>query len=228
MVTKVTGSLIAATTVDTGNLASNAITHVKMADNSVGNDEMRDDAVNTTEIVNGAVTAAKLAATLDLSTKTLTLSNAQRANDYIELRDEKAAGTDGGGFTSGAWQKRDLNTEHADTGGHASLASSQITLAAGTYVADIVCPAGVVDNHQARLYNVTDAATALVGTSMFCASGSTQYTQSQITGRFTIAVSSTFEVQHRCQTTKATDGLGNACNFGEVEVYTVARFWKVA
>jgi len=228
MVTKVTGLMIASTTVDTGNVAANAITHVKMADNSVGNDEMRDDAINTTEIVNGAVTAAKLAATLDLSGKTLTLSNAQRANDYIELRDEKAAGTNGGGFTSGAWQKRDLNTEHADTGGHASLASSQITLAAGTYVADIVCPAGVVDNHQARLYNVTDTATTLVGTSMFCGTGASQYTQSQITGRFTIAASRTFEVQHRCQTTNATDGYGNACNFGEVEVYTVARFWKVS
>jgi len=27
---------------------------------------------------------------------------------------------------------------------------------------------------------------------------------------------------------KATDGFGLAANFGETEIYTVARFWKVA
>lgn len=217
MVTKVTGSMIADSTVE----------HVNMADNCVGHDEMRDDAVNTAEIVDGAVTAAKLAGTLDLSAKTLTLSASQKAVDYIELRDEKAAGTDGGEFPSGAWQKRDLNTEHSDAGGHAALASSQITLAAGTYLAEIACPAVAVNAHQARLYNTTDAATTLVGTSSYCGNGSTQFTVSTITGRFTIAGSKVFEVQHQCGTTKATNGFGAANNFGEVEVYTVARFWKV-
>lgn len=147
---------------------------------------------------------------------------------YIEIRDEKAAGTDGGGFTSGAWQTRTLNTEHADAGGHASVGSNQITLAAGTYECEITAPAGVCDNHQAKLYNVTDAADTLIGSSEYAGSGSTQYTKSIVTGRFTIAGSKVFEVRHRCQTTKATDGFGNACNFGVVEVYTVARFWKVA
>lgn len=174
------------------------------------------------------VTADLLADTLDLSGKTLTLSESQKANAYIEIRDQKTAGTDGGGFTSGAWQKRDLNTEHADTGNHASISSSQITLAAGTYLAEIDCPAIAVNAHQARLYNTSDTATTLVGTSSYCGNGSTQATVSKITGRFTIAASKTFEVQHRCETTKATNGYGDANNFGEVEVYTVARFWKVA
>lgn len=198
-------------------IADDAISHAQMRDNSVGLDEMRNGAVGTNE----------LADTLDLSGKAVTLSAAQKAVDYIELRDQKAPGTDGGGFTSGAWQKRDLNTEHSDVGGHASLASSQITLAAGTYLAEIACPAIAVNAHQARLYNVTDAATALVGTSSYGGNGSTQASVSTITGRFTIAASNVFEVQHRCETTKATNGYGDANNFGEVEVYTVARFWKV-
>jgi hypothetical protein len=208
-------------------IADSAVEHVNMADNSVGNDEMRNNAIGTNELVDGAVTAGKLAATLDLSGKTLTLSAAQKAADYIEIRDEKAAGTDGGGFTSAAWQTRTLNTEHSDAGGHASLASNQITLAAGTYLAEIACPAIAVNAHQARLYNITDSATTLVGTSSYCGNGSTQATVSTITGRFTIAASKVFEVQHRCETTKATNGYGDANNFGEVEVYTVARFWKV-
>lgn len=209
--------MIATDTVVAGNIAAGAI----------GTSELATDAVETADIKDGQVTEAKLAATLDLSAKTLTLSAAQKSVDYIEIHDEKTAGTDGGGFTSGSWQKRALNTEHSDAGGHASLSSDQITLAAGTYLAEIACPAIAVNAHQARLYNTTDAATTLVGTSSYCGNGSTQATVSTITGRFTIAASKVFEVQHRCETTKATNGFGDANNFGEVEIYTVARFWKV-
>ena len=63
---------------------------------------------------------------------------------YILIRDEKASGTTGGTFTSGAWQTRDLNTEVVDTGNHASVATNQITLAAGTYRFRIVAPAHLV------------------------------------------------------------------------------------
>lgn len=176
---------------------------------------------------NGTVGEAQLAATLNLAAKTVTLRAADKAVDYIEIRDEKAAGTDGGGFTQGAWQTRTLNTEHADAGGHATVAANQITLLAGTYLCDIDAPAGVVNSHQARLQNITDGTTTLVGTSEYTGSGNTTYTRSRITGRFTIASTKVFEVQHQCQTTKATDGFGNSANFGVTEVYTVARFWKV-
>lgn len=151
-----------------------------------------------------------------------------RPCDYIEIRDQQAAGTDGGGFTSGSFQTRTLNTEASDTGNLATLSSNQITLSAGTYECDISCPAGVVGNHQAKLRNVTDSADVLIGTSEYTGTGNTTYTRSRITGRFTIAASKALEVQHRCETTRNTDGFGNAANFGVVEVYTVARFWRVA
>lgn len=147
--------------------------------------------------------------------------------DYVEIREELAAGTDAGTFTAGAWQTRVLNTEASDAGGLAALSSNQITLAAGTYECDISCPAGVCAAHQAKLYNVTDAADVLIGTSEYTDTGNTTYTRSRITGRFTIAASKALEVRHRCGTTKATDGLGRAANFGVDEVYAVARFWKV-
>lgn len=185
--------------------------------------------VATGVIADEAVTAAKLATTLDLSSKTLTLSNAQKAVDYIEIRDEKSAGTNGGGFTSGAWQKRDLNTEHADTGNHASISSSQITLAAGTYECHIIVPGYNCNTHKARLRNTTDSTTTLVGTAARSATGGPDASTSTITGRFTIATSKTFEVQHRCETTALTSGYGPASSFAdEVEIYTVAQFWKVA
>lgn len=173
------------------------------------------------------VTADVLADTLDLSSKTLTLPAANR-RDYIEIRDEKAAGTNGGTFTLGDWRTRDLNTEHADAGNHASVSSNQITLAAGTYEVDIRCPARAVSFHKARLQNITDATTTLVGTSMEQGTGSGQTSFSLITGRFTIASQKTFEVQHQSAATGTTTGFGSAAGFSTTEVYTVARFWKVA
>lgn len=205
--------MIAASTVAASNVAADVATQAELDAHVPGA---------------GTVTAAMLASTLDLSGKTLTLSAAQKASDYIEIRDEKSAGTAGGGFTSGAWQTRTLNTEHADTGNHASLSSNQITLAAGTYECDIIVPGYAVNTHKARLRNITDSTTTLVGTAARSASGGPDASTSSIIGRFTIASSKTFEVQHRCETTVATNGYGPASSFAdEVEIYTVARFWKV-
>jgi len=147
--------------------------------------------------------------------------------DYILLRDEKTQNTDGGGFTSGAWRVRDINTEVVDTGSHASISANQITLAAGTYRCRIQCPAYSVNKHQARLYNVTNAAALLVGSSQRNPSGSNITVPSIIIGRFTLTASKVLEVQHRCETTLITNGLGIAAGF-DTEVYTIAEFWKEA
>jgi len=148
---------------------------------------------------------------------------------YVQVRDEKTQNTQGGNFTSGAWRTRTLNTESADTGAVCTLASNQITLDAGTYVCRISCPAGYCGKHQARLQNVTDATTVLVGTSEYSGSANTDLVQSHsfISGEFTIGASKALEVQHQCLTTRNTDGFGVAANF-TTEVYTVAEFWKVA
>lgn len=146
--------------------------------------------------------------------------------DYICIRDEKASGTGGGGFTSGAWQTRTLNTETADTGGHASLAFNQITLAPGTYRVRASAPARHVDHHQAKLRNVTAGSDALIGTSEYSRGSDWFQTCSVIAGRITIAASTVFEIQHRCQTTDGSNGMGDPAGFGVVEVYTVAEFWR--
>lgn len=146
---------------------------------------------------------------------------------YLEFRDEKAAGTNAPDSTTGSWLTRVINTEHSDVGGHGSLAANQITLAAGTYECQISVPAYAVGRHQARLQNITDATTTMVGRSAVNASTATVTTESVITGRFTIAAQKTFEVQHRVASAQ-TNGLGLAANFGHTETYTVARFWKVA
>ncbi len=143
---------------------------------------------------------------------------------YLVVRDEKTQGTDGGTFTSGAWQTRELNTEATDIGDIGSLASNQITLEKGTYVCTITCPASQVGRHQARLQNITDSETTLLGMSAKEAAG--EVSVSVIQGIFTILSAKTFEVQHRCETTRATDGFGIAGNFA-TEIYTVAIFRRI-
>jgi hypothetical protein len=183
----------------------------------------------------GANTAVRLAVgtnghvlTADSAEATGMKWAAPAANDYINIQDQKAQNTQGGGFTSGAWRTRDLNTEVSDTGGHASVASNQITLAAGTYVVQASAPAFRVAGHQIRLQDITNTATLAIGTSELNASGSAAAgTRSHLSGKFTIAGSTVIELQHQCATTKTTDGYGVACNF-TTEVYSIVEFWKVA
>lgn len=146
----------------------------------------------------------------------------RRVQDYILIRDEKAQNTEGGTFTSGAWRTRTLNTEVVDTGNHAALASNQITLEAGTYRVWISCPAINVARHQARLQNITDGTTLLVGTSESSAAASTVTSRSLIEGRITLSAQKVLEVQHQCQTTGTTTGFGLASNF-TTEVYTIVE-----
>lgn len=189
---------------------------------------MADQRIQYTEEMVGAGHPQK-ADTLNRLATAFALENDGTFSDhYIRIIDEKAASTTGGTFTSGAWRTRVLNTESSDGGGHAALASDQITLAAGTYICKITCPAHKVSQHKAKLYNTTGGANILVGTSEVNDNADGVATRSIISGRFTIAAAQALEVQHRCVTTAATTGFGVASNFSEVEVYTVAEFWKVA
>lgn len=147
----------------------------------------------------------------------------------VILADEKAQNTAGGTFSSGAWRTRDLNTERADTANIASVASNQVTLPAGTYRCTIWAPAWVVGDHQARLQNITGAATLIVGT---CSKSETtatygNVTHSMICGTFTLGVESALEIQHRCVVTRNTDGFGPPLNW-TTEVYTLAVFERLA
>jgi len=144
---------------------------------------------------------------------------------YVCLRDLKPQNTTSGTFTAGDWRTRDLTDEQADTADICALAANQFTLPAGTYHCSISCPAFKVNNHQARLYNVTDDTTILLGTSERSYGTDQTATRSHILGRFTLAAEKTIQVQHRCSYTCAGDGFGWQCNFTD-EIYTVAEFWR--
>lgn len=146
--------------------------------------------------------------------------------DLIILQDQKTQNTQGGTFTSGAWRTRDLNTEVVDTGSHCTLSGNQFTLGAGTYRLTASAFAFAVGSHQLRIQNTTDATTTITGLTQYAQpsvalSGNLAYVE----GRFTIASSKTFELQHRCSSTKSTDGFGVAANF-TTEIYSTVRIEK--
>jgi hypothetical protein len=132
------------------------------------------------------------------------------------LADNKAAGTDGGTFTNGAWQTRTLNFE-SDVGDFVTLASNQMTLQPGFYRLRATAPGYACGRHQLRIRNITDGTTASGGTSAVSPAGTT--TISEVQCFLTLTAATTFEVQHQCQTTVAANGFGLAANFGEQETY---------
>ncbi len=159
---------------------------------------------------------------------------------YIYIRDEKASGTDGGTFTSGAWRTRDLNTKVSDASGLATLAANQITLPPGTYRVKARAPVGnqvgsstAVGAHKCRLQNITAGTTIVDGSSerVQLDNAATQKASgcSVIAGRFTLAVASVLELQHSCGATATTTGYGHAVGIAAVnEVFSEIEFWKDA
>jgi len=146
----------------------------------------------------------------------------------LHVREEQASGTDGGTFTSGSFVKRTLNTTKTNEIASATVTSSVISLPAGTYYCEASAPAKSVDNHQAKLRNTTDGADLLIGTSERCSTSVDAVTRSIVCGRFTISGTKNIELQHRCENTKSTNGLGDAGNFSVVEVYSELKIWRIA
>lgn len=147
------------------------------------------------------------------------------------FRDEKASGTAGGTFTSGADQQRTLNTTKRNvlslpfnTVGGAG--ANQWILAVGNWWLEWRCPALSVNAHQSLLYNITDGATVERGSSesALAADGTT----SNSVGRafFTISAVKTVELRHRCLATNATEGFGRLVGVG-TEVYAEVWGWQV-
>ncbi len=162
-----------------------------------------------------------------LATLGLPYAATQWGGEYIKLSDTQSANTQGGTFTSGAWRTRVLNTEDNDTGNNCSLSSNQFTLDAGTYIISASAPSYNVDKHKVKLYNISDASDEIIGTSENNSAADFTMTRSFVQGQFTISASKIFEIQHRAQTTQATNGFGIASNFSVSEIYTIVDLWKV-
>ncbi len=138
-----------------------------------------------------------------------------------------ASGTQGGSAVSGI-QVRVINTISVNAGDIVNLANNVFTLRPGTYRIRASAPAFTVGTHRVFLWSVTGSSRILNGD---CASSSTVYpsmTRSTVTGIFTIAANTDFELRHYCQSAFATSGLGVATGEASVnETYAVVELWRL-
>ena len=148
---------------------------------------------------------------------------------YAIICDQKAQNTDGGTFTAGAWQKRNLNTTIADPDSIVTIANDQFTLQAGSYFIEARAPSYAVDSHRLRLYNATDSSEVQLGPNSYSreTTGDLGYDDAHLFARVTITGATAFEIQHRGMTSRSNNGFGVPTNMG-VEIYTTVKIFKEA
>lgn len=188
-----------------------------------------DDTITTDMIQDEAVTSAKILS-LDgskLVDGSVTPDKLSAGSGLSIFNDTKGTGVQGGTFTQGAWRTRDLNSEIINTITSCSLSSNAITLPAGTYHVTASAPAVSVQGHQTRIYQTSGTPAALItGTTEYSETADQNSSRSFINGTFTLASSQTIELQHRCESTKSTNGFGEAASFGD-EVYSIIEIQAI-
>ena len=145
------------------------------------------------------------------------------------FNETQASGTNSGSSVANAWTKRTLNTTNKNDITGCSIASSVITLPAGSYYVTASAPFHQSNALRLRLQNTSDATTAILGQNADAGSGIGLTVNAFMTGYFTITASKNFELQYYVTGAVATNGLGQRMNVAAIsEVYGEISIQKVA
>ena len=174
------------------------------------------------------IPAANITGTLPaISGANLTGISAGLFSSYAVLMDVRSEGQDGGTFTSGQWQVRDLNTEYYDPDGIVTLSSNIFVLQAGYYFIRFSATAHRVGTHKCVLFRES-------GTQTIFAQGSSERlvtdggsNRSEGVWRGQISGTVNLQIRHRASSTRDNDGLGKASTADE-ELYTIVEIFKEA
>ena len=224
--------LSATVAVTGGQIADDAITLAKMAGLARGKIIVGDASGDPSALTVGAANQVLKSDGTDVSWGA---DSGGLFSAYAVICDEKTYLVAGGAFTSGAWQTRDLNKEIFDPSGIVSISSNKFTLGAGNYFIKWSAPATQVDLHLSRLYDVTNTAVVEYGSSENAESTMSGYpvednkvsTKSFGFARVTPSGSTEYRIEHRCSSTRADWGFGNASDM-EVNKYTIVEIYKEA
>lgn len=151
------------------------------------------------------------------------------------LSDVKPSGTNGGTSTSGAYVTRTLNTIDDYSGIIQSFVSNQFQLDKGEYFIEASAPFVSANAlscvSKIKIRNITDSTDLIIGQNSYIGSvsgaGEHDGSISIISGYVSIYSLKTFELQHRVNNGRATDGFGPATGFGDNEVYSIVKITKV-
>ncbi len=146
---------------------------------------------------------------------------------YSRIIDSKSPGVSGGANVAGV-NTRSLNTITTNAGDVVNLVGDTFTLRAGTYRIFASAPAHRVDTHRIFLWNVGSATRVLVGQNTQSANGDNTTNHAFLSGNFTIAANTDFQIRHFCLTAVATFGLGVGIGeAGVSETYTAIELWRL-
>lgn len=141
----------------------------------------------------------------------------------------QASGTNGGTATSGSWLKIGLNTTIVNSITSCTLTSGVISLPSGTYTVEASNPFAGVNDCKIKLYNTTDAADTIIGTSgSQSGAAATQVIRTALLGVFTSTATKNYELQYRVSATLANYGLGINNSFSVAENYALITITKTA
>jgi len=156
------------------------------------------------------------------------ITGGSSGSPLLHVSHQVADGNDGGTFTSGSYQTRPITTVQTNEIAGASLSSNQITLPAGTYYIDGFALAYKVNSNRVKLYDVTNTADVITGVNTYSYDSDIDMTPAFLRGNFTLTATTVLEIQHRCQTTQATNGMGfNMSGMSDPERYAEFSIWKV-
>lgn len=148
---------------------------------------------------------------------------------YAIICDRKTQNTAGGGYTAGAWATREFNHTIADPDNIVSISNNQFTLQAGSYLIEAQAPAFGINYNLLRLQSITDSSTVAYGESNYAryTSGDVNSSTAFLITRVVITSATTYELQHKATSTRATNGLGVESNQGP-ETYSRIKITKEA
>jgi hypothetical protein len=175
-------------------------------------------AAKWTDFVSGAVLqASQLNSVLD------------NFSDIAIFNETQASGTAGGATVTGSFIKRTLNTTVVNNITGCSIASSVVTLPAGTFLMYASAPFYQCAEVKIRLQNTTAATTIGYGTNCYPDTTVACSTVSNVMTATTLSVSSTVELQYRAASVRASAGLGNLNGFGgNSEIYSQLVIVRIA
>jgi hypothetical protein len=223
-------------------LGTGIVGSANIADGTIANADIANSTINLTTKVTGTLPVANGGTGLTARGTSLqvlrtnsgatalefaTVSGTTFGSALLHVQDEKSQSTAGGASTGTSFNTRTLNTSKTNEISGASLASNQITLPSGTYFIIAHAPSYLSSLNKLRLRNITDTTTTLEGMSQFNDPTYGGHAHNFMTGRFTIASSKVFEIQHWINDGQGTNGLGRFVGQG-TEVYTTVQIWKVS
>ena len=148
------------------------------------------------------------------------------------IYDQRKSGVTSGTFMNGEWVTRSLNKINGNASITLNKQQSTFTFQPGTYTITCDIPAYNVGIHQARLFDVTNNEPVKYGNSGISVNTNSNSHINYFTGN--LKKSTTFRIEHYCESIQIGNGFGIASNFPSncsvqhFEIYTEIQITQFA